>query len=108
MAIGNTLFEKMQFGPDGQPLTTTPADYLLVSATEMPNIDLLRHEAPTPLNPLGVKGVGESGTLPTAAAPRLGDRGRAVAVRRAHRRAAGHVRPTSWKVIVTGRKLRDT
>ena len=34
----------------------------------MPNIDLLHHEAPTPLNPLGIKGVGETGTLPTAAA----------------------------------------
>ncbi len=67
-AIGNTLFEKMQFGPDGQPLTTTLADYLLVTATEMPNIDLLHHEAPTPLNALGIKGVGETGTLPTSAA----------------------------------------
>jgi carbon-monoxide dehydrogenase large subunit len=34
----------------------------------MPHIDLLHHSSPTPLNPLGIKGVGETGTLPTAAA----------------------------------------
>jgi len=67
-AVGNTLFEKMQFGADGQPLTTSLADYLLIAATEMPTVDVLHHEAPTPLNPLGIKGVGEAGTLPTAAA----------------------------------------
>ncbi len=67
-AIGNTLFEKMQFGADGQPLTTTFADYLLVTAAEMPDIELLHRSSPTPLNPLGIKGVGETGTLPTAAA----------------------------------------
>jgi carbon-monoxide dehydrogenase large subunit len=66
--IGNTLFERMEFGPDAQPLTTTLADYLLVTATELPNITLVHQETPTPLNPLGIKGVGEAGTLPTAAA----------------------------------------
>jgi aerobic carbon-monoxide dehydrogenase large subunit len=67
-AIGNTLFERMQFGADGQPLTTTLADYLLVTAADMPDIELPHHSSPTPLNPLGIKGVGETGTLPTAAA----------------------------------------
>jgi aerobic carbon-monoxide dehydrogenase large subunit len=62
------LFERMEFGPDAQPLTTTLADYLLVTATELPNITLVHQETPTPLNPLGIKGVGEAGTLPTAAA----------------------------------------
>jgi carbon-monoxide dehydrogenase large subunit len=66
--IGNALFERMEFGADGQPLTTTLADYLLVTATEVPNIALVHQEHPTPLNPLGIKGVGEAGTLPTAAA----------------------------------------
>jgi aerobic carbon-monoxide dehydrogenase large subunit len=65
--IGNSLFEWMGFGEDGQPLTTNFADYLLVSATETPRIELLHQESPTPLNPLGIKGVGEAGTLPTAA-----------------------------------------
>jgi carbon-monoxide dehydrogenase large subunit len=66
--IGNALYERMEFGADGQPLTTTLADYLLVTATEVPNIALVHQEHPTPLNPLGIKGVGEAGTLPTAAA----------------------------------------
>ncbi len=66
--IGNTLFERMEFDADAQPLTTTLADYLLVTATELPMITLVHQENPTPLNPLGIKGVGEAGTLPTAAA----------------------------------------
>jgi carbon-monoxide dehydrogenase large subunit len=66
--IGNALFERMEFGADGQPLTTTFADYLLVTATELPKISLVHQQTPTPLNPLGIKGVGEAGTLPTAAA----------------------------------------
>ena len=66
--IGNALFEWMGFGEDGQPLTTNFGDYLLVTATEMPKIELFHRESPTYLNPLGVKGVGESGVLPMPAA----------------------------------------
>ncbi len=66
--IGNALFERLAFDADAQPLTTTLADYLLVTATDVPAITLIHHETPTPLNPLGIKGVGEAGTLPTAAA----------------------------------------
>ncbi len=65
--IGNALFEWMRFDSEGQPVTTTLAEYLLVTATEMPKITLVHHETPTPLNPLGVKGVGESGVIPMAA-----------------------------------------
>jgi carbon-monoxide dehydrogenase large subunit len=66
--IGNSLYEWMGFGPDGQPLTTNLADYLLVTATEMPPMQFSHRESPTPLNPLGVKGVGESGVIPLPAA----------------------------------------
>jgi carbon-monoxide dehydrogenase large subunit len=66
--VGNALYEWMGFGDDGQPLTTNLADYLLISATEMPKVELGHHESPTPLNPLGVKGIGESGVLPVPAA----------------------------------------
>lgn len=66
--IGNALYEWMGYGDDGQPLTTNLADYLLVTATEMPSIELSHRESPTPLNPLGVKGVGESGVIPIPAA----------------------------------------
>jgi aerobic carbon-monoxide dehydrogenase large subunit len=66
--IGNSLFEWMGFDAQAQPITTTFADYLLVSAAEMPQIEIHHQESPSPLNALGVKGVGESGVLPTAAA----------------------------------------
>ena len=51
-----------------QPVTTTYADYLLPTATEVPMLHTLYRETPSPLNPLGVKGVGEAGTIPAAAA----------------------------------------
>jgi len=66
--IGNALFEWMRYDEHGQPLTGTLADYLLVTATEMPAIELSHHESPTPLNPLGIKGVGECGVIPIAPA----------------------------------------
>jgi carbon-monoxide dehydrogenase large subunit len=65
--IGNALFEKMRFDEIGQPLTTTFADYLLPTATEIPNMEVLFHESPSPTNPLGVKGIGETGTIPVSA-----------------------------------------
>jgi carbon-monoxide dehydrogenase large subunit len=66
--IGNALFEWMGYDDGAQPLTTTFADYLLVSATELPRIEVHFLECPSPLNPLGVKGVGESGCVPAAGA----------------------------------------
>jgi carbon-monoxide dehydrogenase large subunit len=66
--IGNALFEWMGYDDQAQPVTTTLAEYMLVTATEMPRIEILHHESPSPLNPLGVKGVGECGVVPTAPA----------------------------------------
>jgi carbon-monoxide dehydrogenase large subunit len=66
--IGNALFEWMRYDDDAQPITATLADYLLVTATEMPRVELVHHESPTPLNPLGIKGVGECGVIPIAPA----------------------------------------
>src|SRR5215469_1713142 len=66
--IGNALFEWMGYDGSGQPVTTTFADYLLPTATELPMLTTLYKETPSPLNPLGVKGVGEVGTIPAAAA----------------------------------------
>ena len=66
--IGNALYEWMAYDDEGQPMTTNLADYLLVTASEMPKVDLGHRETPTPLNPLGVKGIGESGVLPIPAA----------------------------------------
>lgn len=66
--IGNALFEEMIYNAEGQPLTVTFADYLLPSATEIPELITLYRETPSPINPLGAKGVGEVGTIPVAAA----------------------------------------
>ncbi|MDX1484846.1 MAG: xanthine dehydrogenase family protein molybdopterin-binding subunit [Alphaproteobacteria bacterium] len=66
--IGNALFELMAYDENAQPLTTNLADYLLISAPEMPRVDVSFRESPTPLNPLGVKGVGENGVVPAPAA----------------------------------------
>ena len=65
--IGNAAYEWMGYDAAGQPLTTTFADYLLPTATEVPRIETLYKETPSPRNPLGVKGVGELGVIPAAA-----------------------------------------
>jgi carbon-monoxide dehydrogenase large subunit len=66
--IGNALLEWMGYDDSGQPVTTTFADYLLPGAMEVPDIETLYRETPSPLNPLGAKGAGEVSTIPTAAA----------------------------------------
>jgi len=66
--IGNALLEFMAYDANAQPLTTTFADYLLPSSTEVPAVKAVHLETPSPLNPLGVKGAGEGGTIPAAAA----------------------------------------
>lgn len=68
LGLGNALFERMAYDEAGQPLTTTYADYLLVTSAEMPEVAVSHTESPTYLNALGVKGVGESGVIPMAAA----------------------------------------
>jgi carbon-monoxide dehydrogenase large subunit len=65
--IGNALFERMIYDEVGQPLTTNYADYLLPTAPEIPRIEIIHVESPAPLNPIGVKGAGEGGTIPAAA-----------------------------------------
>jgi carbon-monoxide dehydrogenase large subunit len=67
-AIGNALYEWMGYDDAAQPITTTFADYVMPSATEVPMIEVTLAEFPSPLNPLGVKGVGESGCVPAAGA----------------------------------------
>jgi carbon-monoxide dehydrogenase large subunit len=61
--LGNTLFEDVLCSPEGQPLVTSFMDYLLPTAAECPPIEVGHVESPTPHNPLGIKGCGESGTI---------------------------------------------
>jgi carbon-monoxide dehydrogenase large subunit len=66
--IGNALFERMVYDENAQPVSTNFGEYLLPLATDVPRIDLVHLETPSPLNPLGIKGAGEGGTIPAIAA----------------------------------------
>ncbi len=66
--IGNAFYEKLVWDANGQLLNASFMDYLLPTATDVPRVETHHVETPSPLNPLGVKGVGEAGAIPTAAA----------------------------------------
>jgi len=57
------LLEEVRYDDDGNPITANFADYGIISATELPDFELFTMETPTPFNPLGAKGIGESGTI---------------------------------------------
>ena len=57
------LLEEFRYDTDGNPVTTNFADYTFISAVELPSIEIVHMETPTFVNPLGVKGIGESGTI---------------------------------------------
>jgi carbon-monoxide dehydrogenase large subunit len=66
--IGNCFYEELIYDDNGQLLTSSFMDYLLPTAKEVPTAKIAHVEVVCPLNPLGVKGVGEGGTIPCAAA----------------------------------------
>ncbi|MCY3951810.1 MAG: xanthine dehydrogenase family protein molybdopterin-binding subunit [bacterium] len=67
--IGGALLELFAYDSDGQPLATSFMDYLLPTVAEQPPVEvLLSEDAPSPLNPLGLKGAGEGGTTACGAA----------------------------------------
>ncbi|MGF1595800.1 MAG: xanthine dehydrogenase family protein molybdopterin-binding subunit [Acidimicrobiales bacterium] len=63
LAVGAALHEEMVYTPQGIPLTVTFADYGICSAAELLSFECHETITPSPLNPLGVKGIGESGTV---------------------------------------------
>jgi carbon-monoxide dehydrogenase large subunit len=65
--IGNALLEEIKFDARGQLLTATLADYLLPTALDVPAVQIEHVITPSPLNALGVKGVGEAGAIPGGA-----------------------------------------
>jgi aerobic carbon-monoxide dehydrogenase large subunit len=61
--VAQALFEEAVYDDNGQLLTSTLTDYLVPSAAEMPGIETASTVTPSPTNPMGVKGVGEAGTI---------------------------------------------
>jgi aerobic carbon-monoxide dehydrogenase large subunit len=65
--IGGALYEKLAYDEHGQLLAGSFMDFLMPTAAEIPDITVVHLETPSPLNPLGVKGVGEAGAIPVPA-----------------------------------------
>ena len=61
--VAQALYEEFVYDEDGNPLTANFLAYAFPSAAELPSFDAVAMETPTPLNPLGAKGIGESGTI---------------------------------------------
>jgi len=61
--VAQALLEEFAYDAEGNPITANLADYTFISAAELPNFEVVHQATPTPYNPLGAKGVGESGTI---------------------------------------------
>lgn len=66
--LGGVFWEKLAYDGQAQPLSTSFMDYLIPTSAEVPPFEIEHVETPSPLNPLGVKGAGEAGVIPVAAA----------------------------------------
>lgn len=67
MGIGNAFYEQLIYDEQGQLLNASFMDYLIPTATDVPSIETAHRETPSPYNPVGLKGVGEAGCIPTGA-----------------------------------------
>ncbi len=67
-SMGQALFEGAVYSDEGQLLTSSLVDYMVPSAAEVPDIETHRTVTPSPSNPMGVKGIGEAGTIAATAA----------------------------------------
>ena len=65
--IGGAFYERLAYDDDGQLINASFMDFLIPYATEVPNAEIHHTETPSPSNPLGIKGVGEAGTIPANA-----------------------------------------
>ena len=61
--VAQALYEEFVYDEDGNPLTSTFVGYAFPSAADLPSWETIEMETPTPANPLGAKGIGESGTI---------------------------------------------
>jgi len=65
--VGGALYERMVYDEAGQLLNASFMDFLMPYASEVPHVETDHLETPSPLNPLGIKGAGEAGTIPVSA-----------------------------------------
>ena len=65
--LGGAMYERIEYDREGNPLNANFVDFLVPYATEVPHVEVLHLETPSPLNPLGVKGVGEAGCIAVGA-----------------------------------------
>ncbi|HEX6548583.1 MAG TPA: aerobic carbon-monoxide dehydrogenase large subunit [Candidatus Dormibacteraeota bacterium] len=65
--IGGAFFERLDYSPEGQLRNASFMEFLMPYSTEIPPLEIDHLETPSPLNPLGVKGVGEAGVIPVGA-----------------------------------------
>jgi len=61
--VAQALYEEFVYDAEGNPLTTSLIDYVIPTIGEIPQVETVSMETPTLLNPLGAKGIGESGTI---------------------------------------------
>ena len=61
--VAQALLEEVRYDSDGNPITSNLADYAFISAAELPSVTVVHMETPTPVNLIGAKGIGESGTI---------------------------------------------
>jgi aerobic carbon-monoxide dehydrogenase large subunit len=66
--IGNAFYEQLHYDEGGQLQNASFMDYLIPTALDVPRVEMAHRETEAPLNPLGIKGVGEAGCIPTGAA----------------------------------------
>jgi CO/xanthine dehydrogenase Mo-binding subunit len=62
--FGGAFYEYLDYGTDGVLKNASFMEFLMPYATEVPDMTIIHQETPSPINPLGVKGIGEAGTIP--------------------------------------------
>ena len=88
--VAQALYEAVQYDEDGNPITANLMDYAMPSAAELPSYEVFNTETPSPHNPLGAKGIGESATLGSTPAVHNAIVDAVVAPRRPPHRHAVH------------------
>ena len=65
--IAGSFYERLLYDEEGQLRNASFMEFLMPYATEIPDVEMVHLKTPSPLNPLGIKGAGEAGTIPVAA-----------------------------------------